>query len=56
MHANAAALFEGNPDIDNILTLSPADRKSLAYIKNFGTSLGLITTLSLIQPPPPKPK
>ncbi|MFT5610987.1 MAG: ADP-heptose:LPS heptosyltransferase [Arenicella sp.] len=33
MHANAAALFEGNPDIDNILTLSPADRKSLAYFR-----------------------
>ena len=33
MHANAAALFEGNPDIDNVLTLSPADRKSLPYFR-----------------------
>lgn len=33
MHANAAALFEGNSDVDNVLTLSPAERKSLAYVK-----------------------
>jgi heptosyltransferase-3 len=33
MHANDAALFEENQDIDNVLTLSPADRKSLAYFR-----------------------
>ncbi len=33
MHANAAPLFAGNADIDNVIPLSAAERKTLAYFK-----------------------